>query len=84
MNTEYRIEPAGTQFTVIDPWGERLVHDYATEEAAKADIARCKKEDAMWETAKLLVENAIQAHMKIHNVDRETSACWVNCALGGS
>lgn len=68
---------------MIDPWGERLVADYPTVEAAQQDIERCRKEDAMWETAKQLVENAIQEHMQIHGVDRETAAYWVNCALGG-
>jgi hypothetical protein len=36
MNTnEYRIEPAGTGFIVIDPWGEQLVEVFLTEEATK-------------------------------------------------
>ena len=52
MATEYRIEQAGSQFTVVDPWGERLVDVFPTEEAAKQDIERCKREDAMFETAK--------------------------------
>jgi hypothetical protein len=84
MTTEYRIEPAGPAYIVIDPWGEQLVHRYPTEDAARQDIERCKKEEAMWETAKLLVDTAIKAHMQIHDVDRETAAYWVNCALGGT
>jgi hypothetical protein len=63
MNTEYRVETAGEQFIVIDPWGEQ-VDTYATEDAAKTDIERCKKEDAMNEGAKMLVDIAIQAHAK--------------------
>jgi hypothetical protein len=35
MTDDYRIEPAGSYFIVIDPWGDRLVHDYATAEAAE-------------------------------------------------
>ena len=84
MNTEYRIEPAGSQFIVIDPWGEYLVHTFQTEEAAQHAIAECVKEEAMWETAKLLVDAAIKAHMQIHDVDRVTAAYWVNSALGGT
>jgi hypothetical protein len=83
MTTEYRIEPAGPAYIVIDPWGEQLVDMYPTEEAARRDIERCKEEEAMWETAKLLVDAAIKAHMQIHGVDRETAAYWVNSALGG-
>ena len=83
MSTEYCIEPAGTGFIVIDPWGEQLVHTYPTEDAARHDIERCKKEEAMWETAKLLVDTAIKAHMQIHDVDCETASYWINSALGG-
>jgi hypothetical protein len=51
----YRIEPAGTAFRVIDPWGEYLVDSFLTREAAQRDIDRCKREDEMCETAKQLV-----------------------------
>jgi hypothetical protein len=81
MSDDYRIEPAGTQFTVIDPWGERLVNAYPTEEAAKRDIERCKREDAMYQTAKQLVDIAIKAHMERFGVDRETARYWVCSAM---
>jgi hypothetical protein len=71
-SNEPRIELAGPAFIVMDPWGER-VNTYPTEDAAKQDIERCKREDAMWETAKLLVDTAIKAHMQMHGVDRETA-----------
>ena len=76
MSNEYRIEPAGPSFTVIDPWGEQ-VNKYPTEETAKQDIERCKREDAMWDAAKQLVDTAIKAHMQMFGVDRETARCWV-------
>jgi hypothetical protein len=53
MSNQYRIEPVGSAFIVIDDLGEP-VGRYPTEDAARQDIERCKKEDAMWETAKLL------------------------------
>jgi len=83
MTNEYRIESVSNAFIVIDDLGEP-VGRYPTEEAAQQDIERCKKEDAMWETAKLLVDTAIKSHMKIHGVDRETAAYWINSALGGA
>ena len=52
MSDEYRIRPAGGAFIVIDPWGERLVDVFPTEEAAKEDIERCKREDALYVTAR--------------------------------
>jgi len=43
MNTEYRVETAGSQFIVIDPWGEQ-VNTYLTEEAqSKTSNAARKK-----------------------------------------
>ena len=82
MIYDYRIEPVGSAFIVIDDLGEP-VGRYPTEDAARQEIERCKKEEAMWGTAKLLVDVAIKAHMQIHDVDRETAAYWINSALRG-
>jgi hypothetical protein len=80
MNPEYRIEPSGRQFTVIDPWGDHLVELFPTEDAAKQEIERCKKNDEVWEAAKLLVDTAIKAHMEMFGVDRETARYWISSA----
>ena len=76
MSNECRVESAGNGFIVIDPAGEQ-VNTHPTEDAAKQDIERCKKEDAMYETAKQLVDFAIKAHMQVFGVDRETARYWV-------
>jgi hypothetical protein len=83
MRYEYRIEPVANAFIVIDDLGEP-VGRYPTAEEAQKDIERCLKEDQMWESAKLLVDAAIKAHMEKHGVDRETAAYWINSALGGA
>ncbi len=80
MDTEYRIEPAGSAFIVIDPWGERLVDTYSTEDAAKHDIERCKREDDMYETAQLLVDISVKTHMQRFAVDRKTALYWIRSA----
>jgi hypothetical protein len=82
MRYEYRIESVANAFIVIDDLGEP-VGRYPTEEAARQDIQRCKREDEMWESAKLLVDAAIKAHMEKHGVGRESAAYWINSALGG-
>jgi hypothetical protein len=79
MSNEYRIEPAGTQFAVIDAGGER-VNTYPTEEAAKKEIERCKKEDAMYKTAKRLVDAAMTAHAEMFGISRETARYWIRSA----
>ena len=82
MSGDYRIVPSGEHFIVIDPWGERLADVFPTEEAAAVEIERCKKEDAMYDSAKKLVDSAIEAHMKKFGVDRETSSYWIRSATG--
>jgi len=79
MNTEYRIDLVGNQFAVIAPDGERM-DGYTTEDAARQEIERWKKEEAMWEGAKGLIDSAIKAHMEKYGVDRETARYWINSA----
>lgn len=76
MKNEYRIEPDGSEFIVVDASGA-TIGVYPTEDTAKEDIERAKKNDAMWDTAKLVVGIAINAHMKTFAVDRETARYWV-------
>jgi hypothetical protein len=64
------------RFIVIDPDGE-IVDTFPTEDTAKQDIERCKKNDEMWETAKVLVDVAIKVHMERFGVDRETARYWI-------
>jgi hypothetical protein len=82
-NDEYHIKPAGGAFKVIDPWGEQLVDLFPTKEAAQKDIERCQREDAMYETAKQLVDIAIEAHAQKFGIDRETAERWIHDAMGG-
>ena len=51
MSAKYRIEPAGSAFRVLDPWGEYLVDLFPTRKLAQQDIERCKREDEMYDTA---------------------------------
>jgi hypothetical protein len=55
MDTDYRIEPVGSQYIVVDPWDE-IVGRYTSAEEAQQSIERCKKEPAISETAHLLME----------------------------
>jgi hypothetical protein len=55
MKTDYRIEPAGATFIVIDDLGER-VDTYPTKAAAQQDIERCKR----GETARYWVFSAAE------------------------
>ncbi len=79
---EYRIETSGNQFVVIDSL-EEVVDRYDTEDAAKRSIEQCQKEDAMYETAKQLIESAVTAHMELFNVSREIAGYWIRGAAEG-
>ena len=81
MSAEYRIEVVGGRFIVIDPW-DKQVGVYSSEAAAEENIARCKKQDEMRETAWLLWNTAVKAHMEIHGVDHETSCQMLKEAAG--
>jgi len=83
MSNEYRIEPADSSFIVIDPWGEQLVDAFKTEDPAKQDIERSKKEYEMFETAEQLVDIAVKAHMIQFGIDREAASYWIHSAMGG-
>ena len=83
MNADYQIKRAGRQFKVLDPWGEYLVDMFPTREAAQKDIERCKREDAMFETAKQLVDTAIEVHAQKFCVDRDTAERCIHDAMGG-
>jgi hypothetical protein len=82
MSTEYRIEPVGRQFIVVDPWDE--IVGYPSAEEAQQTIERFEKEHAVSETAHLLVENAIKALMQLNGVDRGTAERAIRDVMGGA
>jgi hypothetical protein len=76
MANEYRIMPEGPQFLIIDQTGE-TVGVYKTERQAKDGIAACMSDDAMWDSARLLVKNSVDSFMKLQNVDSRTAQHWI-------
>jgi hypothetical protein len=82
MDTDYRIEPVGSQFIVVDPWDE-IVGRYISAEEAQQSIERFKKEHSVSETAHLLVENAIKALMQLNGIDRYAAERAIRDVMGG-
>jgi len=78
---EYRIERDGDKFVAIDS-DEETVGVFDTEGEAQADIAREKKEDAMWDRTKELMRHAVRTIMAEFSVDVETALNYVNSAAG--
>ncbi len=78
---EYRIERDGDRFVAIDSEHE-TVGVYDTEEQAQADIAREKRDDAIWQRTKELMRNTVVTIMTEFSLDLETALFWVNSASG--
>jgi hypothetical protein len=83
LSNEYKIESVGRQFIVVDPWGE-IVDRYPSEEEARQNIERCKREVAISDRAHVLVENAIKALMQLNGVDRGTAERAIRDVMGGA
>ncbi len=83
MNAEYKIESVSKQFIVVDPWDE-IVGRYTSAEEAQQNNDRCKKVDAIAETARLLVENAIKALIQLNGVDRDIADRAIRDVMGGA
>jgi hypothetical protein len=78
---EYRIEREGDKFVAVDS-GEEPVGVFDSEGEAQADIARAKKEDAIWERTKELMRHSVRMIMAEFDVDMETALNWVNAGAG--
>jgi len=78
---EYRVERDGDKFAAIDS-DEETVGVFDTEGEAQADVARAKKEDAIWERTKELMRNSVRTVMAEFDVDMETALNWVNADAG--
>jgi hypothetical protein len=78
---EYRIEREDGKFVAIDS-DKETVGVYDSEEEAQAEIAREKKEDAMWDRTKNLMRTAVRTIMAEFSVDMETALAQVNSAAG--
>jgi hypothetical protein len=78
---EYRIERDGEKFVAVDS-DEETVGIYETEVEAQADIAREKKEDALWERTKELMRHSVRTIMAEFAVDVQTALNYVNSAAG--
>jgi len=80
LRNRYGIEPTGTEFKLIDVNGLEL-GAFSTECAAREDLWRRQNEDALLDTAQLLVNVAVKGHILIHGTDRETALYWIRKAL---
>jgi hypothetical protein len=76
MADKYRIAHDGSDFVVNYEAGG-TVGVYGTEQEAKQEIEVCEHDDFMLQTARSLVKAAVEAHMWLHNIDRQAAHDWI-------
>jgi len=81
MADKYRMAHDGPDFIVNYDAGF-TVGVFQSEQEAKLEIEVCAHDDFMLETARSLVNAAIEAHMRLHNTDRQAAHDWIREAVG--
>jgi len=79
LKREYRVHLVDGVFFVVDGTGER-VSSCLTEEAGRAEIADCKKNDMLHQHAKSLIQAAVETMMREQGLDREDAEWWMSSA----
>jgi hypothetical protein len=76
MADKYRIAHDRSDFVVNYEAGG-TVGVYETEQAAKQEIEVCEHDDFMLQIASSLVNAAVEAHTRLHNIDRQAAHDWI-------
>jgi hypothetical protein len=79
--TSYRISYDGSDFIVNYDAGV-TVGVYQSEQEAKLEIEVCAHDDFMLESARSLVNAVVEAHMRLHNTNRQAAHSWIREAAG--
>jgi hypothetical protein len=78
VSDHYTIDRTIYGYVVTGPAGDTSI--CPTEEAAKADIKRSKKNDETFLHARLLVDTAIEVQSLLLGMDYETAKRWIKIA----
>jgi hypothetical protein len=78
MSDDYIIEKTDYGYIVTDPTGDTAV--FSTEQAARADIERAKKDDAMLAYARTMLDLGVEKHMQTFGVERARAVFWIKSA----
>ena len=81
MAENCRIAHDGSDFIVNYDAGV-TVGVYQSEQEAKLESEVCAHDDFMLTTARSLVNAAVEAHMRLHNSDRQAPHSWISEAAG--
>jgi hypothetical protein len=76
MGDTYRITPHGPEFVVSQNAGA-TVGIFKTTHEAQLTVEDCERDDFMLQTARSLVNAAVEAQMRLHNIDRQAAHDWI-------
>ena len=76
MADTYRITPHGPEFMVSQNAGV-TVGVYNTAQEAQLTVEDCERDDLMLQTARSLVDVAVETHMRLHHIDRQAAHSWI-------
>src|SRR6266853_1885604 len=76
MADTYRITPQGHEFMVNQNAGV-TAGVYNTAQEAQVTVEDCERDDFMLRTARSLVNAAVEAHMRLHHIERRASHDWI-------
>jgi hypothetical protein len=76
MADKYRMTPQGSAFIINENAGV-TVGVYDTEMEAQQKLEDCERDDLMLETARSLVEKAVDAFVLVHRMDRRAAHDWI-------
>jgi hypothetical protein len=79
MADTYRITSHGPEFMVSQNAGV-TVGVYNTRLEAPQRLEDCERDDLMLQTASSVVNAAVEAHMRLHNIDRQAAHDWIRDA----
>lgn len=76
MAGKYRMTPHGSKFVVNENAGG-TVGVYKTKQEAQRGMEDCQRDDFMLDTARSLVEKAVEEYMRMHDIDRQAAHGWI-------
>jgi hypothetical protein len=76
MADKYRVAYDGSDF-IVNYGAGGTIGTYRTEQEAQQEIEACERDDLMLETARSLVNAAIDAYMRMHHIDRQAAHAWI-------
>ncbi len=81
MADKYRMTPQGSEFIVNENAGG-TVGVYKTKQEAQREMEDCQRDDFMLDTARSLVEKAVEEYMRMHDIDRQAAHDWIKRSGG--